>query len=217
MSYSFSRCLLQKFAQTLPHLVPNNGLHFRQEIIHARRRHFHLVATPGRFFRACAFPYAVPPRPHRRRNPGRPWACLKHRGPYAAGGWGTSASGNRACGPPRKLCQTMRMGLAIKTNLIGTSEDTADQREGKTVRAPGRRTGITPRAVSRVNPEVKTVRLRVWLTLLLIRGSSSSRAQQLQVFADAVESDDGIVHRIAHQRQQRRHNRQRDLFVEQRE
>ena len=40
-------------------------------------------------------------------------------------------------------------------------------------------------------------------------------ARELQILADTVEDHDGIVHRVADQRQQRRDHRHGDLFIEQ--
>ena len=59
-----------------------------------------------------------------------------------------------------------------------------------------------------------TVRPSVWLTLRFTTLSSGSRAQQPRVLADAVEDDDGVVHRVAGDRQDRGHDVQRQLVVE---
>jgi len=38
---------------------------------------------------------------------------------------------------------------------------------------------------------------------------------EVHIFPDPVEHYDGVVHRVAHQRQQRSDHRQRDLFIQQ--
>ena len=72
-------------------------------------------------------------------------------------------------------------------------------------------------AVSSVSPEVRIVRLRVWLMLRLIVSASGSRPLRAAILPDAIEHHDGVVHGIADQREQGGHHRERDLLMEQRE
>ena len=53
--------------------------------------------------------------------------------------------------------------------------------------------------VMNVRPEVSTVRLRVWLMLRFTRSVKLLAAADAKIFADAVEDDDGVVHRVADQ------------------
>ena len=58
------------------------------------------------------------------------------------------------------------------------------------------------------------VRPSVWFTLRLTTLSSGSRRMQPQVLAHAVEDDDGVVHRVAGDRQDRGDDVQRQLVAE---
>ena len=55
-------------------------------------------------------------------------------------------------------------------------------------------------AVSNVRPDVRIVRLSVWLMLVLTSSLNAMRLLQLQVFPNAIEDNDRIIHRVADER-----------------
>ena len=76
---------------------------------------------------------------------------------------------------------------------------------------PNRYSASTARNVV---PAVMIVRPSVWLTLRFTTFSSGSRRSSRAVLAHAVEDDDGVVHRVAGDRQDRGDDVQRQLVAE---
>src|SRR5205823_2383904 len=74
----------------------------------------------------------------------------------------------------RKSCQKIRIGLAINIDeYVPTMMPTTSAKENPLRTCPPKRYSDT--AVRNVSPDVKMVRLNVWLTLRLIRDSRGSR------------------------------------------
>ncbi len=63
-------------------------------------------------------------------------------------------------------------------------------------------------------PAVMIVRLSVWFTAVLTIVSSGSRRSDPLVLAHAVEDDDGVVHRVAGDREDRRDDVEREVVAE---
>ena len=71
--------------------------------------------------------------------------------------------------------------------------------------------------LSSVVPAVMMVRLSVWLTAVLTMVDRLSRRMRAHVLAHAVEDDDGVVHRVAGDRQQAGDDVQRQVVAEERQ
>ena len=68
-------------------------------------------------------------------------------------------------------------------------------------------------AVRNVKPDVRIVRLKVWLMLRFTMSTNEPRTPQLEIFTNAVKRHDGVVHRITDQREKRGDHRKIDLLI----
>ena len=71
------------------------------------------------------------------------------------------------------------------------------------------------RTARNVVPAVMIVRPRVWLTAVLTTSLQRGPGRRAKVLAHAIERHDGVVHRVAGDREDRRHDVQREVVARQ--